>query len=256
MGIKPYDSSNCPNHYVCKKLSGKSLAPVVLGKSYESNKAMIELSSQNSELHKVRKRKPLSGVDQMLTSQIGLRRQLAEETMLVTPKVSQISNPFHTINYTYTNYSSPIPPLQMTMAISQTIRCADKLRVMEEATNLKKSIPGQHKLSRQVIWFDCDVFATEKPNEMMVIGYSVRTNDFRYNAWFHFNRKRKVPLLDVTPFAEELYDHRGEVPQDYTHLEIVNLVNKGGFEREVLRYRERLIAFIRSNIAFASNNKP
>lgn len=33
-----------------------------------------------------------------------------------------------------------------------------------------------------------------------------------------------VPQLQVPPYAEELYDHRGETLQDFTHLELVNLL--------------------------------
>lgn len=78
----------------------------------------------------------------------------------------------------------------------------------------------------------------------------MRTLDYRYNAWFHLNLQTMTPQLDVPPFNEELYDHRGETPQDFTHLELVNLVHRPGFETVVTSQRQKLIDFIKKNIVF------
>lgn len=149
--------------------------------------------------------------------------------------------------------NSSIPPLERVFSVSQSLRCANKLRLMEEASMLKKSIPGQHKLVRQQIWGDCDLNRRPQPtDEVALMGYSMRTLEYRYTAWVHFDRVNVVPLLDIPPYFEELYDHRGETPDDYTHLEIVNLVSKGGYEAVVLRHRDSLMDFVKKGILFKS----
>jgi hypothetical protein len=52
-------------------------------------------------------------------------------------------------------------------------------------------------------WFDCDK-VTRPDDEVSVMGYSLRTKDFRYTSWFHYNRIICLPILDVAPFDEEV----------------------------------------------------
>ena len=82
------------------------------------------------------------------------------------------------------------------------------------------------------------------------MGYSLRTSEFRYTAWFHYNRPKAIPLLDVTPFAEELYDHRGETLQDFTHQETINIIHKPNYESTKKALRDQLVNFIRTNVIF------
>ena len=59
-----------------------------------------------------------------------------------------------------------------------------------------------------------------------------------------------VPLIDVAPFAEELYDHRGETLKDFTHQETVNLVHKPGLDATRKAMQDQLISFIRKEVIF------
>lgn len=45
-------------------------------------------------------------------------------------------------------------------------------------------------------------------NETHVMGYSVRTADWHYVAWFQFNNGTVVPELTAPLYGQELYDHR------------------------------------------------
>jgi hypothetical protein len=98
-------------------------------------------------------------------------------------------------------------------------------------------------------WADCDKTKSGE-GELRLMGYSMRTKDFRYTAWFHYNSALCLPLLDVALYAEELYDHRNETPEEFGHLEMVNLAKKSGAEPVARAYRERLIAFIKSSMVF------
>lgn len=204
---------DCPPGQLCLPLSGKSLAPVILGPS--------EISKPKHD-EKKKKKTDLFGLG---FGSSGRRLEAA-----------------------FLNIST-VDPLEPAFAISQNFRCADKLRVMEEMSNIKNSIPNQQKLIRNAIWTDCDT-GKSPPNEISILAYSVRTLHYRYTSWFFFNRKEMVPILDVPPFAEELYDHRHEQVRDLGHLEIVNLANKKGYENTLLTHREKLIEFIRKKIIF------
>jgi hypothetical protein len=54
-------------------------------------------------------------------------------------------------------------------------------------------------------WFDCDKTLDPDANdEISVMGYSFRYTDFRYNAWFFYDRKLCLPLLDEPLYDEEV----------------------------------------------------
>jgi len=134
-------------------------------------------------------------------------------------------------------------------ALSQSWRCANKEKVMKNAAAFKDSISKGTKPHRYSMWWDCDK-TKNPPDEISVMGYSLRTSEFRYTAWFHYNRPKAVPLIDVAPFAEELYDHRGETLKDFTHQETVNLVHKPGFDATRKAMQDQLISFIRKEVIF------
>jgi hypothetical protein len=142
-----------------------------------------------------------------------------------------------------------MPRLAQDFAISQNWRCA-LLKDVKKEEEMFKNIDKNNDYSRKTIWYDCDKTKKNVSDEMSLMGYSMRTLEFRYTAWFHYNRPLALPLLDTAPYAEELYDHRNEKPSDFTHLEIVNLVKKGGFESVIKKYREKLLHFIRTEIKF------
>ena len=82
------------------------------------------------------------------------------------------------------------------------------------------------------------------------MGYSLRSNEFRYTAWFHYDRRYCLPLIDAALFDEELYDHRNETLKDFTHLEIVNLAHRPIMKMVMVDLRTKLIDFVRNTIQF------
>jgi hypothetical protein len=82
------------------------------------------------------------------------------------------------------------------------------------------------------------------------MGYSFRDATFRYTVWLHWDRVKNVPQLSVPPFAEELYDHRGESLQNFTHLELMNVVQRPSFEEVARRYRRKALHFLEHDVVF------
>lgn len=97
--------------------------------------------------------------------------------------------------------------LNMDYAISQNWRCARKELIMQAKTKQLASISSdkvQIKTPRNgQMWFDCD--KTKNPsNEISVMGYSMRSSKYRYTSWFHYDRIKCIPIIDVAPFEEEV----------------------------------------------------
>lgn len=81
--------------------------------------------------------------------------------------------------------------------------------------------------------------------ELVLMGYSMRTIDFRYTSYFFFDRLSQRPILNALPFDEELYDHRNDEPQDFNRLEYINLAALPEYSSVVLNHREVLIEIIK-----------
>jgi hypothetical protein len=101
----------------------------------------------------------------------------------------------------FTNNGKPVMPvLDMDFAISQSWRCAETRLVQKAEEWMLNGRKGPRPRSK---WFDCD--KTRNPDdELSIMGYSLRTNDFRYTGWFHYNRKMCLPILDAKPYDEEV----------------------------------------------------
>ena len=63
---------------------------------------------------------------------------------------------------------------------------------------------------------------------IQVMGYSVRTEDFRYTEWFTYNGGTLKPEYNDT-VAVELYDHRGDPGNDFDFYDQVNLAHNTSF---------------------------
>jgi hypothetical protein len=82
------------------------------------------------------------------------------------------------------------------------------------------------------------------------MSYSMRTSDYRYTAYYPFNRTTLLPgVLGVhagaLPYEEELFDHRNETLADFTHRELINLAYRPTFETFVHRLRKKLKEYVR-----------
>lgn len=147
-----------------------------------------------------------------------------------------------------------MPILEHNFALSQVIRCAPKQQVLQ-AIKARSEANGKDRIQRSHFWNDCDINRKGKgtENEVIVLGYAMRTPDFRYIVYFHFNRSTELPMLNLPPFVEELYDHRNETLKEFTHRETFNLAVRPAYQLTIQALRNKLIAFIRSNILFGDH---
>jgi hypothetical protein len=139
--------------------------------------------------------------------------------------------------------------LSKSFAISQMWKCAKKDRIHLDARS-KPLNPGMR------MWADCDMNNLEIKSELSLMGYSMRTIDFRYTAWIPFNRKTLTPEWQKMLYAEELYDHRREqLGDDYIH-EMVNVAPRMEYRKILKYYRERLIKFIQEKLIYRQRDHP
>ena len=96
--------------------------------------------------------------------------------------------------------------LKRDFAISQMWNCAQKDMVMAEL----KSTSGKGDFKRSALWTPCDHRVNQK-GELSVMGYSLRTPEWRYTAYIQFDKKYLEPNFKTPLFGEELYDHRSEL---------------------------------------------
>ena len=249
--MAPYDAKKvCKNGAECRALQGKSLAPIILPQAF-LNQTVVPKKKDSfwSSLFN-----PGTSVNDASSPQT--MRALSERGGLnYTHLRNHNPNNQHHSFYPVRNGSGepyPFPTVEyhfeMDFALSQNWRCAKKTDVMA-AKALITNNPNAGKMNRKSIWADCDK-NYQGTDEISVMGYSMRSRDFRYTGWFHYNRVKCIPILDVSPLDEELYDHRFETFADFTHLETVNLVRRPGFENIVRDMREKVVNFVRKKIVF------
>jgi hypothetical protein len=212
----PFDKKKvCKTGTKCVPLSGKSLAPVILGaKIYE------KYWTHEQKTYNVTKLRGGKGGEK----------------------------------------GESMPKMHMDFAVSQVVRCApktqvlDSLRAAEQARN-QSEFTGQRKghsqpYNRNAFWNDCDINNKNQKDEYAVMGYSMRTSQYRYTAYFHWNKTTERPDTVRMPFDQELYDHRNETLADFTHRETVNLARKPQFGPVLDMLRKNLADFITKKITF------
>lgn len=183
----------CNKDTVCKPLEGKSLAPVVLGQIWTSQK----------------KGKTI-------------RRAASDDK---NTSIGSIS-------------------LARDFSLTQVWRC-----VNEEAYNAAKKLMITGTKSRPKIWGECEK-DKKPPNEISVMGYSMRTNDYRYTAWMRMDRSTEKPFFDEFPLEEDLFDHRNETLKDFTHQETSNIARRVENQVVLLQLRDKLLKFLKSEVNY------
>jgi hypothetical protein len=158
----------------------------------------------------------------------------------------------HDLLYTAGNAVGSIPQLpqlEHNFALSQTIRCAPRAKLSPKKTTSKGE---SHKVARSAIWQDCD--NTKKdPSQLVLLGYAMRTPEYRYISYFLFNHSTQMPDLIGDPYEEELYDHKNETLHDFTHRETFNLAVRPAYSQTILNLRLKLVEFIKTKISFGDH---
>ena len=136
-----------------------------------------------------------------------------------------------------------MPKLRQDYAISQSIRCAKLKDIPPRQERIQNSTKLEvHHLAnpRKHMWDDCDSRKHDATQEC-VLGYSMRTPEYRYTAYLRFDRTLQLPDVESLPYEEELFDHKNGTMLDFTHREIHNLAYRSAFGIVVARLRTQLI---------------
>lgn len=138
-----------------------------------------------------------------------------------------------------------MPSLNQSYAISQMWQCA----LNETATNdprdqnplkFKKFLP---------LWTPCDLIPRNR-SEVSVMGYSMRTVDFRYTQYIPFIRPQRLPNFSAPIFTEELYDHRDDKPGDLGHKELINIATDVAYTSIMNNFRREMKAFLWNDVVY------
>lgn len=235
----------------CQRLDGKSLAPVVLGT------VPVALASDAATTPAAATAAGPSAVTTAGTKARSLRgvsdagRELSSKKGKTASEISQEGSSLMT-----TVPSGPglvMATFAHDFAISQVIRCAPKDRVPNPATAPHRQRTPEHKEQREApsprsaMWNDCET-RKHNANEMSLLGYSMRTLEYRYTAYYPFNRTIQRPELSAglstVPYEEELYDHKNETLSDFTHRETVNLAYRPSYAVVIAHLRTKLAEFV------------
>jgi hypothetical protein len=223
----------------CRPLQGKSLAPVVLG----INSTYLTSPSHNHE-------KGLS------PSLLYSKRIMKQQQQHSRRRLSSSANHHHASHHHNKKHHSDsvMPTLPRKFAVSQMWRCVHKDRIENKPDSIVAS-PSQLGTAPALRdynnpWFECNRDESKSTNQLSVMGYSFRTSDYRYNIYFHFDRINNLPLYNQPPYAEELYDHRGEGLSNFTHLELVNLIGRQDTALIAGKMRQMALQFLQQEVVF------
>ncbi len=233
-----HKNSNCPS------LQGKSLGAVVMGEKWVS-------SNGGSKAQSIRAR--TAPLEELKHHSRALRGSdmsddpffVPDAVLRALPAVDTRSDNASALETTrrLTERNSSLIPISLphSFALSQAWRCAWKNDLIAESENPSKR--DNH------FWFDCDV-SYKGTDQVNLMGYSVRSKDFRYTAYLHFDRTNFMPKWELPPMYEELYDHRSDAPGDLGHRELINVLKRPGFEDFAMTMRTNLIKYLRSSVIY------
>ena len=139
-----------------------------------------------------------------------------------------------------------MPSLNHTFALSQAWRCAKKHLAYKDP----RSTPGVPQ--NMVQWDSCSVNTVDVGSEVSLMGYSMRTLDFRYTMYIPFLRPHRLPVWDDAIFAEELYDHRGDKGKDNFRKETLNLATNEKYSDIIEKHRLQLRDFLWNNVVYVN----
>ena len=89
-----------------------------------------------------------------------------------------------------------------------------------------------------------------KKSDFKYMGYSARSESYRYTAWMQWDGQRLGVDWASPPYAEELYNHTGDDGTDFDAFENENLLaHSANQSTTVVAARERLFAALQRRFA-------
>mmetsp|Transcript_22497 Transcript_22497/g.32337 ORF Transcript_22497/g.32337 Transcript_22497/m.32337 type:complete len:601 (-) Transcript_22497:131-1933(-) len=242
--------------------------PVELIDVYATLNELLAAPSDPKKIYKDVKKLPLQGkslAPVVLGSQLWQQAFPAKIPLFKTRNIltNNTSSSSGSSNMVNNNSSSSLqaigmPQMERNYAITQSTRCAKKKDISIAERDFvgksSSSSSSSKRTARRSVWDDCNV-DYKGQDEVSLLGYSLRTPDYRYTAYFYFNKTSflgKQVHVDIQqkPFQQELYDHKNETLADFTHRELVNLAYKPSYAAIVKQLKAKIVHFIQSEAVF------
>jgi hypothetical protein len=205
----PFDEEKvCSKGVTCHELQGKSLAPVILGYSEAEKDNMRKRETMKLQRLGNFKRQLTASTDNStslalvsdLREKEGERESWKSNATLLGRQLLSMSELNQAV--------PPMDTLSSVFAISQSWRCAPKVEVQAAAKHsqvvVSKANGQTNSMRLSVAWRDCDRMKPHSDDEVSVMGYSMRTLDYRYTVWLHYSKKTCLPDIVSPPFDEEV----------------------------------------------------
>jgi iduronate 2-sulfatase len=165
----------------------------------------------------------------------------------------------HRQKYGWQSVQSNTAMIRHGFGLSQTIRCALKKDMYIDLRRAVSSNQGP-----DAIWKDCNLSNKTSAiieEEVMLMGYSLRTSEYRYNLWLYWDRIHLLPDWEQGIFEEELYDHRSHGEGELGRHEVFNLaadmtdsdgtnIGFSIYKEALLEQRRHLLHFLQSQIVY------
>ena len=148
-------------------------------------------------------------------------------------------------------------------AVTQALRCIPATHRQYDprvSSGSTKDTPASTTSGLALTWGDCDVNNKTEgalADQTTVMGYSLRTIDFRYTLWLHFNRVDNLIEWGRGLVAEELYDHREDGGDSLGKGELHNLLansvsdtTKAQYKEVAGQQRNLLVGFLQKKVTF------
>jgi hypothetical protein len=190
-------------YVVCNTFQGKSLARAILGNVWDHSPKAKKLNAKSKQPRKSKKRSFFGG------SIDGRRLRDSNFTRKHEYGSWKGSNYIDRGNYGSIDGALTTNSVQYEkkFSITQSWRCAEIGLGLANKNSHKVwngTDPTSYSMRRDSPWIDCDK-TINKPNEILsYMGYSIRTSDYRYTAWFPFDNTKAMPRIDAELFEEEV----------------------------------------------------
>ena len=137
-----------------------------------------------------------------------------------------------------------MPVMNQTFALSQTWRCSRK-----ENARIDSRVDSTVSQD-EIRWDVCSIDVND--DETSLMGYSMRSLDFRYTMYVPFARPQMLPMWDLPIFSEELYDHRKGYLGDLGHFETVNLASDKNYLTLLEKHRKIMRDFLWNEVVYVN----
>lgn len=199
----PGPNVELPN-VVCNTFQGKSLARAVLGTIWDNSPKAKKIHAK-SKMPRKPKRKSFFG-----GSLDGRKLRDSNSTRFIKSEYGSWKGSHNVDRGTYVLGEEVMTTNSVQydkkFSITQSWRCAPKeiaLAHKNDHSIWNGTDLTVYSRARRTEWVDCDK-TMKNPNILSYMGYSIRTADYRYTAWFPFDNKKALTLIDSELFEEEV----------------------------------------------------